>query len=81
MASNYHVNVDGYGVTDRTFSFPKPICNLNIFVDTGVTFEISFDGGENFLTVPSGFVTVPVSPVKTVVITSDGAFSLVGTQA
>ena len=80
MASNYHHNCTAV-VTEELFWFPKPIGHLNIFVDTDVTFEISLDDGENFLTVPPGFNSMPVSPIKSVVITSDGAFSLIGVQA
>ena len=78
MASNHHISAGA--VTDQTYGFPKAIGYLNVFVDSGVSFTISFDGGENFLTVPPGFTTMPVGPVKSVVITSDGAFSLVGVQ-
>jgi hypothetical protein len=79
MASNHH-HASTVAVTDRTYGFPKAVGNLNIFVDAGVSFTISFDGGDNFLTVPPGFTTIPVGPIKSVVITSDGAFSLVGVQ-
>lgn len=79
MASNHH-HASTVGVTDKIYTFPKVVGNLNVFVDSGVSFTISFDGGENFLTVPPGFTTMPVGPVKSVVITSDGAFSLVGVQ-
>ena len=78
MASNYHIN--DYTVENEVYDFPKPVGNLNIFVDADVTFEISLDGGDNFLTVPPGFVTMPVSPIKSIVVTADGAFSLVGVQ-
>lgn len=78
MASNYHIN--GGAVTDKDFSFAKPVNNINIFVGSGVTFTISFDGGENFLTIAPGSISMPVGPVKNLVITSDGAWSLLGVQ-
>lgn len=82
MASNYHVNGDGYdgAVVGVEYGFPKPVGNLHIFVDTGVTFTISFDGGVSFFTVPPGFITMPVGPVLSIFVTADGVFNIVGVQ-
>jgi hypothetical protein len=83
MASNHHINGDGYGwaVGSKEYNFPKPVSYLNIFVDTGVTFTVSFDDGRSFLEVPAGFTSIPVGPVKSIVITADGVFNIVGVQA
>ena len=79
MASNHHFNSGA--VTDKVIGFPRAVNHLNIFVETGITFEISFDGGVNFLEVPPGFTSMPVGPIGSVIVTSDGAFQLVGVQA
>ena len=68
-------------VSNQEYSFDKPISYLNIFVESGVDFQISFDDGENFITVPDGFIAMPVGLTKKVIVTSDGAFQMVGVQA
>ena len=80
MASNYHITeTDGYGVSEG-YTFDKPVGHLNITVEAGVVFTISFDNGTTFLTVPVGFNSIPVGPVNSITVVSDGAFSLVGVQ-
>ena len=79
MASNHHIN--GGAVAEEVLSFPKPVNYLNIFVDTGVNFRISFDGGDTFLTIPPGITGLQVGPIRGIVVTSDGLFNLVGVHA
>ena len=78
MASNYHITESG--AVDSGYTFDKAVGHLNVTVQTGVVFTVSLDGGENYLTLPVGFSSMPVGPIKTIQITSDGAFSLVGVQ-
>lgn len=79
MAANQHI--DGYIVTNQIFEFNRAAGHLNIFVGSGVTFSISFDGGVNFLTVPAGLTQTPIGPVNNVIITSSGTWQIVGSQA
>ena len=77
MAANYHLA----GSVGTGHTFPKPVNHLNIYVDTGVTFTISFDNGTTYITVPVGLYSMPVGIVKNILVTSTGAFSIVGVQA
>ena len=79
MASNYHYSSGA--VSNEIIEFPRTICHLNIFVGSGVTFELSLDSGVNFIEIPPGFVSMPVGPVSNVMITSSGMFQLIGVQA
>ncbi len=77
MASNTFAG----GTTDETVVFDKPINYLNIFVGTGVTFAVSLDKGENFLSLPVGFHSFFIGHVKEVQVQSSGAWQLIGVQA
>ena len=79
MAANQHIS--GGAFTAQPFDFSRAVSHLNIFVSTGVVFSISFDGGVNFLTVPAGLTQMPIGPVDTILITSDGTWHIVGSQA
>jgi len=76
MASNYHRSGTGNDIV----TFPKPINYLNINVESGVTFQISFDGGTNYLTIPSGFYNFGVGLVSELHIGATGAWQLVAVQ-
>ena len=81
MASNYHFNGGPGTPSGDGYEFDKPINHINIFVDTGVTFSISFDNGNTFLEVSPGTISMRIGPVNNVVVISDGAWGLVGVQA
>ncbi len=77
MAANTYAG----GATDGTVEFDKPVNHLNVFVDTGVTLSISLDKGTNFLSLPAGFHSFRIGPVKEVQVSADGAWQLIGVQA
>ena len=77
MASNTFAN----GTTDGTVVFDKPIDHLNVYVASGVTFALSLDKGENFMSLPAGFHSFRIGPVLVVRIESDGEWELIGVQA
>jgi len=79
MASNIHVG-STVSVTDKVFGFNRAVGYLNVFVATGTTLQLSFDGGDNFLTIPAGFNSMTIGPTTTVIATSTGAFQIVGVQ-
>lgn len=76
MAANTYANGSGDGGVE----FDKPVGHLNVYIAGGVTFSISLDNGTNFLTLPAGFHSFRVGPVKKVIINSDGDWELVGVQ-
>lgn len=75
MAANYFES----GSASKDISFPRAVRHLNLFVNTGVTFSISFDG-DNYMTVPAGFSNFPVGPVTNVWISADGDWQLWAVQ-
>jgi hypothetical protein len=77
MSSNTHAS----GSVDGTVIFDRAVDHLNVFVDTGVTFSISLDFGENFLTLPAGFHSFRVGLLKEVYIQADGDWQLIAVQA
>lgn len=77
MPGNYHAG----GTADDTIVFDKPIGHLNINVGASVTFSISLDKGENYMTLPSGFHQFPVSPISEIRIQSSGAWQLIAVQS
>lgn len=77
-SSNYHYG-STESVSNEVYNFPKPVGHLNVYVENYLS--ISFDGGENYLTVPTGFSSMTIGPVKSVMVNSNGAFNLVGVQA
>lgn len=77
MAANHHIE----GTTGSGYIFPKPVNHLNIYVASGVTFTISFDNGNNSITVPAGLFSMPVGITTRITVTSTGAYSIVGVQA
>ena len=74
-------NTFASGTTDSTVSFDKPVDYLNVYVASGVTFAISLDRGENFMTLPEGFHSFRIGPVREVQIEADGNWDLIGVQA
>ena len=77
MAANTHAS----GSDDDVVEFDRPVDYLLIFVATGVIFELSFDKGMNFITLPAGFHNFKVGAVTELHIQSDGDWQLVGVQA
>lgn len=77
MAANMFASGSG----DDTVLFEKAVDYLNVFVDTGATFGLSLDKGENFITLPAGFHSFRIGPTKEIQVTSDGDWQLVGVQA
>jgi len=70
------------GTGDAVVTFDKPVDHLNVYVATGVTFAISLDKGENFLTLPDDWLhSFKVGPIKEVHIQADGIWQLIGVQA
>lgn len=78
MASNYHIN--GGAVAEAGYDFPTPVSVIHIYVDTGVVFLISFDGGDDYLRVPAGFTSMSVGLTKRIMVTSDGEFTILGSR-
>lgn len=78
MASNQHIS--GAAMTDQIFEFGRAVSHLTIWIDSGVIFSLSFDNS-SFMTMPAGLHQMPVGVTKTVYITSDGAWHIVGAQA
>jgi len=76
MAANTFAN----GTSGAVVKFDKPVCHLNVYIDAGVTFAISLDKGANYLTLPAGFHSIKIGPVKEVQIDADGIWELVGVQ-
>ena len=76
MASNTFAG----GTTDDTIIFDKPVDYLNIFVGTGVTFALSLDKGNNFISLPAGFHSFRISAIKEVQVEANGAWQLIGVQ-
>lgn len=77
MSANTFAN----GTTDETITFDKPINYLNVYVAAGVTFAISLDKGENFMSMPAGFHSFKIGSVKEIQIQADGEWELIGVQA
>ena len=77
MAANTFAN----GTGDDTVTFDKPIDYLNVYIASGVTFAISLDRGQNFMSMPDGFHSFRIGPVTEVQIQSDGEWELIGVQA
>lgn len=75
------VNIHASGTTDGTIEFDRPVGYLNVFVGSGVTFSLSLDLGENYITLPAGFHNFPIGPVSEVQVQANGAWQLVATQA
>lgn len=78
MASNQHIS--GGASTAKIFTFSRAVNHLTISVATGVIFSLSFDNS-SFITIPVGLTTMPVGIAKTIYVTSDGAWHIVGAQA
>ena len=74
-------NTFASGTTDGTVVFDKPVNYLNVYVATGVTFAISLDKGENFMSMPAGFHSFRIGPVLEVQVWSDGEWEMIGVQA
>lgn len=77
MAANTFAN----GTSDGTVTFDKPIDHLNVYVASGVTFSLSLDKGENFMSLPAGFHSFRIGAVKEVRVQSDGEWEMIGVQA
>ena len=77
MAANIHY--DGYG--SDAIAFDRPVNLLNLYVGVATTFSFSLDEGYNFVTVPSGFYSIPIGPTLTLHVSSTGAWSFVARQS
>ena len=74
-------NTFASGTTDETVVFPRAVNYLNVFVAASVTFSLSVDKGENFISLPAGFHSFFVGPITEVQVQSTGAWQLIGVQA
>jgi hypothetical protein len=77
MPANIHY--DGYG--SDAIGFDRPVNHLNLYVAAGTDFSFSLDEGNNYVTVPAGFYSIPIGATLRIDISSTGAWSLVAIQA
>lgn len=61
-------------------TFDKPIDYINIYVASGVTCSISFDG-THYMTVPSGLNSFKVGQTKILYVNATGAWQIIAVQA
>jgi len=74
-------NTSFSGTTDATLEFDRPIGQLNIGVDSGVTFAFSLDG-VNFVPVPPGLYSIKIGPTSIVYVSASGGdWGVIGAQA
>ena len=77
MAANYF---DG-GTTGKTVNFDRFVNYLTVFVASGVTFTMSLDSKGNHITIPAGLHSFVVGAIKTIEVTSTGAWQINGVQS
>lgn len=77
MASNYCSRGSG----DDTIVYERPVNYLNVFVNTGVTFSISTDNGETYMTIPPGFYSFYIGPVLQIKVQSNGVWQIMAIQS
>lgn len=79
MAANiYASNSD---TPNGEINFLRAVDYLNVYVATGVTFSLSLDEGEHYLTLPPGFNSFKIGPTKKILVSSTGVWELIAVQA
>jgi len=76
MAANLYASGSG----SKAVEFTRAVKHLNIFVSTGTTFSISFDG-ENYMTLPAGFSNFPVGPILELWVSANGEWQIWAVQS
>jgi len=74
----YNLHSSGGAATGSELVFDKPVKHILLWVDAGVVFDISFDGGDNYITYVPGNHQFPVGLIDKVKITSNGSWGIVG---
>ena len=76
MAANLFTSGSG----SKGVEFTRAVSHLNIFVSTGTTFSISFDG-VGYMTLPAGFSNFPVGPVLKLWVSANGDWQIWAVQS
>ena len=66
--SNLFISGNGDGL----FAFPFPITHISLYVSRSLS--LSLDSGSNFITIPPGFHSLTIGPVKELQIKASGSW-------